>query len=177
MALQTNVIVKVVDLNNTPKQGVVVGIGNPGAGASQTTTTDGGGSALFTNLNPDTYAITVSGVATSYIVKNTLPINPDNIPFENKTFITSQVSGTNILTQNQTVPVGAISGTTMAANVVTDFVGGVQNASHVPSFYNPNTNVVVLWSGTNQGQQYDNSYFHKTAGPTMVQSTTIRMNI
>jgi hypothetical protein len=177
MAQQTNVIVKVTNYDNAPRQGVVVDLGNPGGGVIQSATTDGGGSALFTSLDANTYAITISGVATSYVVKNALPINPDQIPFENKTFVASHVSGTNILTQNQTVPVGTISGVTMAANVVTDFLGGVQHDSHVPSFYNPNTNVVVLWSGTNQGQQYDNAYYHKTADTTMVQSTTIRMNI
>jgi hypothetical protein len=177
MAQQTNVIVKVTNYNNVPRQGVVVAIGNPGGGVIQSTTTDGGGSALFTSLDANTYAITISGVATNYIVQNTLPINPDQIPFENKTFVASHVSGTNILTRNQVVTVGTVSGTTMAANVVTDFVGGVQHDSHVPSFYSPNTNAIILWSGTNQGHQYDNSYYHKTADITMVQSTTIKMNI
>jgi len=36
---------------------------------------------------------------------------------------------------------------------------------------------VILWSGTNVGQQYDNAYVHSVQDELAVQSTTIKINI
>lgn len=189
MAMQTNLKVRIVDTNSNPKQGVVVAISNPPSNyigapsnlpapaAIQTQTTDGGGYVLFTSLNADTYAIVVSGVSTLYTIKNTYAINPDTQSFQNKTFASSTSSGVGIWTQNQVVQVGTISGAIIAPNIVDDFTGGVRTAANTPSFYNPNTNTVILWSGTNVGRQFDNSYTHTIVEPTFVQSTTIKVKI
>jgi hypothetical protein len=178
MSLQTDVKVKVVNYNDSPRAGVIVTVGVPGAAAvSQTQTTDAGGRVLFTNLNADTYSIAISGVASSYLVKNTFVVNPDNIPFENRTFASSTMSGVNILARNQVVLAGTVSGTSLAPNVMVDFTGGIRTSGTTPSFYSPNTNAVILWSGTNIGKQFNNSYYHTTQGLKAVQSTVIKMNI
>lgn len=189
MAQLTNVSVKIVDPNSNPKQGVIVTISNPPAsyigmpsntpapGAIQTQTTDGGGYVLFSGLSADTYAINVSGMSSNYIVKNSFVVNPDSIPFENRTVVASSISGSNIWTQNQLVAAGTISGAFIAANVIDDFTGGVRTAANTPSFYSTNANAVILWSGTNQGKQFNNSYVHSTQSLTAFQSTTIKMKI
>jgi hypothetical protein len=189
MALQTNVKVKIVNQAGTPRVGVIATISNPiasyiGVPANtpipatlQTQTTDASGYVLFSGLNADTYSINVSGTRTNYIVKNTFVVNPDTIPFENRTFATSTMSGTNILTQNQVNNTPSGVGPILAANTTVDFIGAIRTSAHTPSFYNPNTNVVVLWSGTNEQKQYDSSYYHSTQGLAALQSTTIKINI
>lgn len=177
MAFLTNVKVKIVGNDDLPRNGVNVSIGNPGGSALQSAITSGCGTAMFTNLSAATYDITVSGLTTSCIVKNTVPVNPDTIPFENRTFLTSTMSGTNIQTQNYIVKNATISGNHMAPNVNSDFTGAIQTSSTVPAFYNPNTNAIVLWSGTNVGKQYNDFYMHSNQNTMMTQSTVIKMNI
>ena len=177
MALQTNVKVRVIGTDDSAKNGVTVAIGNPDGAVIQSQITDAGGYALFTALDAAVYAIAISGSSTRYEVKNTYAINPDTIPFENKTFATSTLSGANIWSQNHIVKAGEVTNQHMAPNVITDFVGGVQVSANIPSFYSPNTNEVILWSGTNVGQQYDNAYVHSVQDELAVQSTTIKINI
>jgi hypothetical protein len=189
MALQTNVKVRIVGTNDAPKPGVIVTISNPplsyigvpsntpAPAALQTQTTDANGYVLFTALNADVYAIGVSGTKTNYVVKNTFVVNPDTIPFENRTFASSTMSGTNILTQNYVVNVGSGLGSYPAPNVIADFTGGIRTAANTQSSFLANTDTVILWSGTNSTKQFNNSYSHTTQGLAALQSTTIKINI
>ena len=189
MALQTNLIVKIVDTNSNPKPGVVVTVGLPpvsyiGAPANtpipavlQTQTTDGGGQVLFTALNADTYNIGVSGALTSCVVKNSFVVNPDSVPFENRLVAASTHSGLSIWTQNQVANVGIASGSYAAPNVISDFTGAVRTSVNTQTSFLATTDTVILWSGTNATKQYNNAYTHGTQGLTAVQTTTIKVNI